>query len=395
MSFNKLGLSDALLSAIEQMGYKEATPIQQKAIPVILQNHDVIGSAQTGTGKTAAFALPIIQKLWKHEPGRPPRALILEPTRELAAQVLENFQKLGKTVGLKYALLHGGVGYGAQRDALKRGSDVVIATPGRLLDHIEEGALTLRDTEMLVLDEVDRMLDMGFLPDVRRIVEKTPKQRQTLLFSATVPTEIGRLAAWALKNPVSVRVDPSNSTSSMISHYMLPVDDRQKFELLEHLLKKSDYKSVIIFCRTKHGSDGIARKLVRGGHPAVVLHADRSQRERTAALAAFKSGESPVMVATDLVARGIDISGVSHVINFNIPENPEDYVHRIGRTGRAGLEGEAYTLLTASDVDFLRAIERILKKPIEKKRFDDFNYNWTPLDNLPAQAQFKPKRRNG
>lgn len=392
MSFNNLGLSDALLQAIEQMGYREATPIQAQAIPVVLQGRDVVGSAQTGTGKTAAFALPIIQKLWKHRAGRMPRALILEPTRELAAQVLENFEKLGATVGLKYALLHGGVGYGAQREALKRGSDVVIATPGRLLDHMEEGALNLREVEILVLDEVDRMLDMGFMPDVRRIVEKTPKERQTLLFSATVPTEIARLAAWALKEPVSVRVNPSNSTASTISHYILPVDDRQKYELLEHLLRKIDYKSVIIFCRTKHGSDAIAGKLQRGGHPAVVLHADRSQRERTEALAAFKSGESPVMVATDLVARGIDISSVTHVINFDIPENPEDYVHRIGRTGRAGAEGEAYTLLTAPDVEFLRAIEGILKKPIERKKFEDFRYNWTPLDSLASTS--KPKRRN-
>lgn len=394
MSFNELGLSDALLQAITAAGYTTATPIQAQAIPVILANEDVIGSAQTGTGKTAAFALPIIQKLWKHAPGKPPRALILEPTRELAAQVLENFQKLGGSIGLKYALLHGGVGYGAQREALKRGSDVIIATPGRLLDHIEEGALTLKDIQILVLDEVDRMLDMGFLPDVRRIVEKTPHARQTLLFSATVPVEIERLAAWALKNPKKVAVSRSKSAAETVNHVMLPVDDRQKFELLKYLLDYIDYKSVIIFCRTKHGADNIARKLDREGHPVAVLHADRSQRERTQALADFKAGRAQVMVATDLVARGIDISGVSHVINFNIPDNPEDYVHRIGRTGRAGAEGDAYTLLTAEDVDTLRAIERILGKTIERKKFPEFKYNWTPLDNLPSQAP-KNKRRNG
>ena len=394
MSFNNLGLSEAILQAITAAGYTQPTPIQTQAIPVILRGEDVIGSAQTGTGKTAAFALPIVQKLWKHAPGKPPRALILEPTRELAAQVLENFQKLGGTVGLKYALLHGGVGYGAQREALKRGSDVIIATPGRLLDHIEEGALTLKDIQILVLDEVDRMLDMGFLPDVRRIVEKTPRERQTLLFSATVPIEIERLAAWALRNPQKVAVSRSKSAAETVNHVMLPVDDRQKFDLLKHLLSQVAYKSVIIFSRTKHGADNVARKLAREGHPVAVLHADRSQRERTQALQDFKEGRAQVLVATDLVARGIDISSVSHVINYNIPDNPEDYVHRIGRTGRAGAEGDAYTLLTPEDVDTLRAIERILGKSIQRQKLPGFQYTWTPLDNL-SDTPNKPKRRNG
>lgn len=392
MSFDKLNLSTPILEAITQMGYTEPTPIQASAIPVILSGRDVIGSAQTGTGKTAAFALPILQKLWSHKAKQPPRALVLEPTRELAAQVLENFEKLGKTVGLKYALLHGGVGFGNQREALKRGSDVVIATPGRLLDHVEEHTLDLSRVEILVLDEVDRMLDMGFLPDVRRIVELTPRSRQTLLFSATVPQEIDRLAHWALKNPEPISVNRKLSAANTISHAMLPVDDRQKFELLLHLLKNIEYKSIIVFCRTKHGSDNVARKLQKNGVRVVVLHADRSQRERTEALKDFKEGRAQVMVATDLVARGIDITTVSHVINYNIPEHAEDYIHRIGRTGRAGTEGDAYTLLTAEDVDSLRAIERLLGRPIERRKLEGFKYNWTPLDNLPPAN--KPRRRN-
>jgi ATP-dependent RNA helicase RhlE len=375
------------------MGYTEPTPIQAQAIPVILSGRDVIGSAQTGTGKTAAFALPIIQKLWNHRPKSPPRALILEPTRELAAQVIENFDKLGSTVGLKYALLHGGVGYGSQREALSRGSDVIIATPGRLLDHVEERALNLREIEILVLDEVDRMLDMGFMPDVRRIVEMTPRVRQTLLFSATVPQEIDRLANWALKNPEPIAVNRKLSAADTISHYMLPVDDRQKLELLKHLLKQIHHKSVIIFCRTKHGSDGVARKLQKEGHPVAVIHADRSQSERTRALKDFKDGKAQILVATDIAARGLDISSVSHVINYNIPEHAEDYIHRIGRTGRAGAEGDAYSMLTAADVEPLRAIERLLGRSIERKKLEGFEYNWTPLDDI--QEKPKPKRRNG
>jgi ATP-dependent RNA helicase RhlE len=375
------------------MGYQTPTPIQEQSIPIILEGRDLIGSAQTGTGKTAAFALPILQKLWKHSPKQPPRALILEPTRELAAQVLENFDKFSKTTGLRACLLHGGVGYGAQRDALKRGSDIVIATPGRLLDHVQERTLDLRRIEMLVLDEVDRMLDMGFLPDVRRIVEMTPHTRQTLLFSATIPPEIGRLAAWALKNPERVAISPGRTAAQTVRHAMLPVDDRQKFELLFHLLQSTKYESVIIFCRTKHGSDSVARRLERGGTPTAVIHADRSQRERTQALANFKSGKVKVMVATDIVARGIDISGVSHVINYNIPDHAEDYIHRIGRTGRAGADGEAYTVLCAEDIDSLRSIERLLGKPVERVKLPGFAYNWTPLDNLPINPS-KPRRRN-
>ncbi len=374
------------------MGYETPTPIQASAIPIILQGRDVIGSAQTGTGKTAAFALPIVQKLWKHRAKQPPRALILEPTRELAAQVIENFEKLGALTDLRYALLHGGVGYGAQREALKKGADVVIATPGRLLDHISEGAVSLKEVELLVLDEVDRMLDMGFMPDVRRIVEQTPRTRQTLLFSATVPEAIDRLAHWALKNPEGISVNRKLSAAETISHVILPVDDRQRFELLAHLLDQVKYRSAIVFCRTKYGSDSVARRLAKKGHAVAVIHADRSQRERTEALSNFKSGKAQLLVATDIAARGLDISLVSHVINYNIPEHAEDYIHRIGRTGRAGAEGDAYTILTAEDLDALQAIERLLGKSIERKKLDGFAYNWTPLDEI--KTHFKPKRRN-
>jgi ATP-dependent RNA helicase RhlE len=257
---------------------------------------------------------------------------------------------------------------------------------------LEEGALHLRDIQILVLDEADRMLDMGFLPDVRRIVELTPRSRQTLLFSATIPTEIDRLVNWALKHPKQISVNQKLSAADTINHVMLPVDDRQKYELLEYLLKQIDYKSVIIFCRTKHGTDNIARKLDRSQHKIAVLHADRSQRERTQALLDFKEGRAQIMVATDIAARGLDISGVGHVINYNIPDNPADYVHRIGRTGRAGTDGDAYTMLTAEDIDTLRAIERLLKRQIECKKLDGFKYNWTPMDNQPVAP--KAKRRN-
>ncbi len=392
MAFDNLGLADALLEAIGKMGYSEPTPIQARAIPSVLEGRDIVATAQTGTGKTAAFALPILQKLWTPRKGGTPRALILEPTRELAHQVLEAFQNLGSTLQLSITLVHGGVGFGNQKQALHNGTDILIATPGRLLDLQEQGDVKLDEVEFLVLDEADRMLDMGFMPDVRRIVQLTPRTRQTMLFSATLPPEIEHLSAWALKNPVQVAVSTGHSAAETIHHAMLPVDDRQKYELLEYLLKSIDYKSVIIFCRTRFGSDALARWLKEGGHPITVLHSDRTQAERTKALESFKSGATPILVATDIVARGIDISSVSHVINFDIPENPEDYIHRIGRTGRAGHEGDAYTLLTAPDVDFLRAIEGLLGRSIERKKLDGFAYNWTPLDALPVEA--KRKRRN-
>jgi ATP-dependent RNA helicase RhlE len=381
-AFSKLGLVDSLAYAVEQMGYAEPTPIQAQAIPLVLAGRDVIGSAQTGTGKTAAFALPILQRLAGH--GKM-RCLILEPTRELALQVEEAFKKFSKFTDLTVTVVYGGVGYGKQREDLARGIDVIAATPGRLLDHMEQGDASLADVEILVLDEVDRMLDMGFLPDVKRIVQKCPKARQTLFFTATLPPEIASLASWALRDPVEVKIGQRRSPAETISHAFYPVVDSQKFELLQVLLDRTDYKSVIIFTRTKFGADRIARRL-KEQHLVGVIHSDRSQRERVEALEGFKSGKFEVLVATDIAARGLDIAGVSHVINYDVPENPEDYVHRIGRTGRATATGDAFTLVTEDNVRDARSIERFIGAAIERKKVEGFNYIYSALFDETAQA---------
>ncbi|HLP26510.1 MAG TPA: DEAD/DEAH box helicase, partial [Acidobacteriota bacterium] len=325
--FTALGLNDRIAYGVQQMGYENPTPIQAQAIPQVLAGKDVIGSAQTGTGKTAAFALPILHRL---ERRGALRCLILEPTRELAVQVEEAFKNFSKFTDLRVTVVYGGVGYGKQREDLARGVDVLAATPGRLLDYLEQGEIRLDQVDILVLDEVDRMLDMGFLPDVKRIVAKVPKDRQTLFFTATLPPEIEQLAAWALRDPFKISVSRERSTAETITHAFYPVVQAQKFELLAHLLEQTQYHSVIIFSRTKSGADYVANRLKHAGHTCAVMHADRSQQERMDALKGFKSGKYEVLVATDLVARGLDIADVSHVINFDVPENPEDYVHRIG-----------------------------------------------------------------
>jgi ATP-dependent RNA helicase RhlE len=309
-AFTKLGLSDALAYAVQEMGYVDPTPIQQQAIPVVLAGGDVIGSAQTGTGKTAAFALPIIQRLSTHGSLR---CLILEPTRELALQVEEAFQKFAKFTDLRVTIVYGGVGYGKQLTDLKRGMDILAATPGRLLDHLEQGNCSLDHIDILVLDEVDRMLDMGFLPDVKRIVQRCPAGRQTLFFTATLPPEIEQLAGWALRNPTKVEIGRQRSPAETIAHAFYPVVAAQKFDLLQLLLEKTEFKSVLIFCRTRMGADRIASRLQAKGHTVGVLHSDRSQRERVEALDGFKSGKFEVLVATDIAARGLDIAGVTHV----------------------------------------------------------------------------------
>ncbi|NBR70260.1 MAG: DEAD/DEAH box helicase, partial [Verrucomicrobia bacterium] len=341
MDFASLGLNQSVLHAVQDLGFKEPTPIQAQAIPVALSGKDIIGSAQTGTGKTAAFALPILQHLDK--PGRL-RALILEPTRELADQVSGALEKFAKHSGLRVGLIYGGVGYGHQREQIKRGIDVLVATPGRLLDLVEQGDLHLAHLTHLVLDEVDRMLDMGFLPDVKRIVALCPSKRQTLFFSATIPPEIERLTSWVLKEPVTIEIGLRRSAAETVTHALYPVAADQKHELLLALLEKTQYQSVIVFCRTRMGSDRVAGSLSNLPHPVGVLHSDRSQGERTEALAGFRSGKYPILVATDIAARGLDIAGVTHVINYDVPQHPEDYVHRIGRTGRAATEGDAFTL---------------------------------------------------
>ncbi|MEI7553259.1 MAG: DEAD/DEAH box helicase [Verrucomicrobiota bacterium] len=366
------------------MGYVTPTPIQLQAIPVVLKGGDVIGSAQTGTGKTAAFALPIIQRLAGH--GKL-RCLILEPTRELALQVEEAFQKFAKFTDLRVTIVYGGVGYGKQTDDLRRGMDILAATPGRLLDHLEQGNCSLKDIDILVLDEVDRMLDMGFLPDVKRIVQKTPATRQTLFFTATVPPEIASLASWALRDPVKVEIGRQRSPAETVSHAFYPVVASQKFELLQLLLEQTDFKSVLIFSRTRMGADRIAHRLQGKGHTVGVMHSDRSQRERIEALDGFKSGKFEVLVATDIAARGLDIAGVSHVVNYDVPENAEDYVHRIGRTGRAHHTGDAFTLVTEDDVRDARSIERYMGLAVERKKIEGFPYIYSALFDEKALAE--------
>lgn len=391
LTFGDLGLHPEVVKAVEEKGYKRPTPIQAEAIPALLAGRDLIGGSQTGTGKTAAFALPILSLLQGTK--KNPRALIVEPTRELAQQVMAQLEIYGKNLGLRSLLLHGGVKYGRQREGLERGVDIVVATPGRLLDHIGQNQLTLKEIEILVLDEADRMLDMGFMPDVRRILKYCPKKRQSLLFSATIPPEIERLSNSMLHEPVQISIGGGRKPAETIKHSIYPVDDRQKFDLLTALLADLDYHSVLIFTRTKAGADTIARWLDNTDHgPVGVLHSDRTQRERDAALAAFKEGKSEVLVATDIVARGIDISGVSHVINYDIPLHAEDYVHRIGRTGRAEKSGDAVTLFTAGEETYLRAIERFIGQEIPRSKLEGFDYAWTPLfDKLGAP---KKKKRN-
>jgi ATP-dependent RNA helicase RhlE len=377
MSFQDLGLFEAVVHGAQRMGYVEPSPIQEQAIPVVMRGGDLIASAQTGTGKTAAFGLPILSRL-KEAQGKV-RCLILEPTRELALQVEAAFKDFSAFTDLETLVLFGGVGYGTQREALQRGVDIIVATPGRLLDFLQQGEISLADVSILVLDEVDRMLDMGFLPDVRRIVERCPKERQTLLFSATVPEEIERLSSWCLRNPEKISIGARRSAAETVKHAFYPVAAAQKFDLLKSMLDLTDYHSVLIFCRTKDGADRIARQLESENHKVAVMHSNRSQQERMDALEGFKSGRYEVMVATDIAARGIDIAGVSHVINFDVPQHPEDYVHRIGRTGRAQTEGDAFTIMTAEELPHVKAIETFIAQKVPREKLENFPYLFTML----------------
>lgn len=393
MEFAQLGLPEYLLSTIEKIGYKTPTPIQEKAVPVALQGRDVIGAAQTGTGKTAAYALPTLARLGDLK-GKP-RCLVLVPTRELAMQVDEAFRRFGENTADKIALLYGGVRYDQQVKALRAGAEIVVATPGRLLDLQRQRFLDLSSIEVLVLDEVDRMLDMGFIEDVSAIIRLCPKDRQTLLFSATVNKTIREIAGWALRDPVEIDVRTGTLAADTISHALYPVAGYQKYDLLLALLEHTKYRSVIVFTRTKRDADRITEWLEANGIAVATMHADRTQRERVEALGGFKSGKYSVLVATDIASRGLDISGVSHVINYNVPEHPEDYVHRIGRTGRAGDEGEAFTLFSPDELSQLQAIERLLGKPIERKKLDGFRYRTEPLMLMPgAVPAARPRRRN-
>jgi ATP-dependent RNA helicase RhlE len=392
MPFTKLGLSENVVDAVEELGFTEPTPIQARCIPLILEGKDVIGSAQTGTGKTAAFALPIISKLKYHEP-HGPGALILEPTRELAAQVEEAAKKFARFTDLRVAVVYGGVGYGTQITNLKRGVDILVATPGRLLDHLQRGTVKFDRLHYLVLDEADRMLDMGFLPDVRRIVQKCPQHRHTSLFSATIPPEIDSLIKWAMHRPETVEVGQRRAPAEMVKHVLYPVAQDQKTDLLRALLDEVHYESVIVFCRTKHGADKIARVLKKNNHSVAVIHADRSQREREQALRGFREGKYEVLVATDIAARGLDIADVSHVINYDVPQHPQDYVHRIGRTGRAQTTGDAFTLMTAEDTKHVAAIERFINQKIERVKLNTFNYQYTALFDEGKDPRSAHERR--
>ncbi|MDD5263067.1 MAG: DEAD/DEAH box helicase [Methylacidiphilales bacterium] len=396
MSFQNLGLEESVVHAVQRLRYVEPTPIQTQAIPVILENKDLLGSAQTGTGKTAAFALPIISRLKKHSPRT--RCLILEPTRELAAQVNEALADFSAFTDVKTCLLHGGVKYERQNFELARHPDIIVATPGRLLDHIENGAVKLNQVETLVLDEADRMLDMGFMPDVRRIIGQCPTKRQTLLFSATISPQLQNLIAWAMREPVSIDIGQRYNPAETIQHVLYPVAMNQKFDLLLALLDRTNYESVIIFSRTKMGADQIAATLKTNGHNVEAIHSDRTQSQRTQVLEMFREGKVEVLVATDIAARGLDINGVTHVINYDVPENPEDYVHRIGRTGRAQKSGDAMTLFTAAEQDYVSSIERLIEKKIPRTKLDNFDYTYTTLLQEDAKAGMrsihrKPSRR--
>ena len=367
MSFSDLGLGADVLRAVADAGYKEPTPIQRQAIPQVLMGRDILGCAQTGTGKTASFTLPMIDILFgSRARARMPRSLIIEPTRELAAQVAENFDVYGKYHKLSKALLIGGVQYGDQEKVLDRGVDVLIATPGRLLDHFERGRLLLTDVKMLVIDEADRMLDMGFIPDVERIVSLLPKSRQTLFFSATMPPEIKRLADAFLTNPKEITVARPATTAETVKQALVTVDEREKREALRALLRAEPVRNALIFCNRKRDVDTLFKSLRRHGFNAGQLHGDMDQAQRTATLESFKRGEITLLVCSDVAARGLDIDDLSHVFNFDVPIHAEDYVHRIGRTGRAGRSGAAFTLATRADGKFLAVIEKLIGKPIPR-----------------------------
>jgi ATP-dependent RNA helicase RhlE len=372
-AFAELGLIPELLDAVRDAGYTIPTPIQGEAIPVALRGRDIIGLAQTGTGKTAGFTLPIIQRLLEGRESDDPasrahrvRALILTPTRELCVQVEESFRKYGRHSDVRVVSIYGGVPLEAQQTKLRKGVDVVVATPGRLLDHMERQNVVFDDLEILVLDEADRMLDMGFAPQLNRIVAEIPRFRQTLLFSATMPPEVEALARKYLRNPIVVQVGRRSEPANTVTHAVYPVPRDRKTELLAELLKKEELDSVLIFSRTKHGADRVVRHLAGKGISVTAMHADKSQNERTRALDDFKSGKIRVLVATDIAQRGLDVTGITHVINYDVPQQPEDYVHRIGRTGRAAATGDAFTFMAPDEIAMVRTIERVIGQQIPR-----------------------------
>ena len=390
MTFKSLGLSDALLKAIEEKGYTTPSPIQEKAIPHILNGKDVLASAQTGTGKTAGFTLPVLQYLseTKHPKYRPVRALVLTPTRELAAQILENVREYSTHLDIKSTVVFGGVKASGQIKILRQGVDILVATPGRLLDLHSQKAVSFNRIDVLILDEADRMLDMGFARDLNKIISFLPQKRQNLLFSATFSNEIKKLASGILKNPVMVEAAPQNSTAEMVSQRAYLVDKGKKTQVVTNLIKEGNWNQVLIFTRTKHGANKLTKKLIQAGVSAAAIHGNKSQGARTKALRSFKENTIRVLVATDIAARGLDIPLLPHVINFELPNVPEDYVHRIGRTGRAGASGEAISLVSSEETEYQAEIEKLLKKKLETEIIEGFE----PTDTAgPKRAATQKK----
>jgi ATP-dependent RNA helicase RhlE len=387
MKFESIGLSEELLRALRDTGYTSPTPIQAQAIPAILKGSDVMAAAQTGTGKTAGFTLPLLELL-SNKPkvkNNRVRALVLTPTRELAAQVQASVFTYGKYMDLRSAVVFGGVGINPQMMKLRKGVDVLVATPGRLLDLYQQNAVRFNDLEVLVLDEADRMLDMGFIHDIKKIMALLPKKRQTLMFSATFSNEIRQLAKGIINNPVEIDVAPRNSTVEKIAQKVHPVDKARKIELLSHLIKEGNWYQVLVFARTKHGSDKLVKKLSQNNINAAAIHGNKSQSQRTKALANFKQNKIQVLVATDIASRGIDIDQLSHVVNFDLPNVSEDYVHRIGRTGRAGASGHAISLVSADEAKQLQDIEKLIKFKIEREEIEGFE----PEHNVPESVKTK------
>ncbi len=383
MTFSDLGLSSALVKAVEEKGYTQPSPIQEKAIPHILEGKDILASAQTGTGKTAGFTLPVLQYLseTKHPKYRPLRALVLTPTRELAAQVHDNVREYSKYVNIKSAVIFGGVNAKPQIATLKNGVDILVATPGRLLDLHDRKALSFKRVEVLILDEADRMLDMGFVRDINKIISFMPEKRQNLMFSATFSNDIKKLASGILRNPVSVETAPQNATAQKVTHKVYQIDKGKKTEFTIKLIKDNNWTQVLIFTRTKHGANKLTEKLIKAGISAAAIHGNKSQGARTKALKNFKDNSIKVLVATDIAARGLDIPLLPHVINFELPNVPEDYVHRIGRTGRAGAAGEAISLVCSEEVEYQNEIEKLLKEKLKSHIVEGFE----PTDTAPPK----------
>lgn len=394
MNFTDLKLKPAILKALSEENYTTPTPIQEQAIPVVLAGRDLFGCAQTGTGKTAAFSLPMLQLLSDQQkpPGkrRPIRSLVLTPTRELAIQIYDNVRAYGRHVDLRSMVIFGGVSQKPQEELLARGADIVIATPGRLIDLMNQGFIDLSQVQILVLDEADRMLDMGFVHDVKRVIAKVPQKRQTLLFSATMPDEITKMVQTILVNPAKVEVTPVSSTAERIEQSVYLVDKANKQSLLNDLLKDKSIASALVFTRTKHGADRVVRHLAKAGISAAAIHGNKSQNARQNALAGFKNGTTRVLVATDIAARGIDIDELSHVINFNLPNEPETYVHRIGRTGRAGLSGIAISLCEEEELPYLRDIQKLIGKKIPEVKGHPY-----PMGSAPAEPKEEGEQRGG